>query len=629
MNISSIKKYCHSLNGFESQFIVFSAIIILIGLFPLNRLLMAQTPKANEIFRMSKNARDAEANGQFDQALDIWTFIVRNKPSDYSAYNGVQRCLIELERYDEALTFLDTMLIASLDKKVTFKPVKVSSDRIKVLFAAEREEEGALAIEQLLFEFRGDKNVYREIANVLFAERKSDEAIEVYWRGRKELGNPYLFAREVANFSESRMDWATAISEYILYLQESHDRLSYVTGAIGDMPSELGADSIAIAVIKQQKSLATTDFKPILTQLLATLYFRARDYETALAEFVSLEGNVDQRSVQLLDFAQMLVDEKEFNLAWKSYDEVLMLNGAKELIAEAHLGKGIIAVELGELDSAQAAFQSALQPGVTPVIAFEAYSHLGYIKLTINGSPKQARELFNAALKLNRKINRKADKIEKLEVASALTWAHEGNDSEAEKQLKKIINSNGSKRLQSSLARLELAQLYFRTGNIENALQTAEDLLIAAPASQQANEALALVALANDLQSDSLSLKMLGHLDQMIFLGRKLEVIELLDKLTVSASERVKEEALWRQYKLMLENDDPERALASLELIMSMKQSAYRPDLALLAAGDLSGRELNDLHQAIEFYETLLIDYPDSPLCDQARRRIKEISKES
>lgn len=606
-----------------------AALILTVSLFQPLYAQNISKEKRQEMYRMSRNARDAEKNGQVEQAYDIWKYIARENGVDFSSYNGIQRCLTGLARYDELLTFLDSVLVGAKVRKNKLKPVTVAADRVSVLLTAERNEEAETAIEQILSEYRNDSKAYSEIANILFAQRKNEEAIAIYRRGREVLRNPYLYAREIANYSEQRMDWETAISEYLLYLQESPKRLTYVTGVIGDMPAQMGADNLAITIIQDQRLTADPQFRQILTQLQASLHFRARRYSEALKTFVSMGGNSDEQAIFLLEFAQMLLDEEEYRFAWDSYREILLLEPTANLIAEAYLGIGVSAENLGQVDTAKTAYHAALKPGVTAAVAIQAYSRLGYIEMNHYRAPGSARGYFESALKLMKNVKLKPEEIEQLNVASALTWAKEENWSEAEKQLTRIIRSDSRTKKSSAYARSELANLYFRTGDFAKSRQIAESILLADPSSVQANEALAIIVITNDLAKDSLSLVAIGNLDRLMFLEDFEKAEGIIDSLSSSSSMHVREEVFWRQFRMKVDTGQYEAALLSIQNIIEMGGSAYRADMALLNAGELCEKQLNRPNDATKYYETLLIDYPDSPLCNQARRRMKLIAIES
>ncbi|MDP8228986.1 MAG: hypothetical protein P9M15_05995 [Candidatus Electryoneaceae bacterium] len=305
-----------------------------------------------ELYRMARSARSAESNGQLERALDLWRFISDRKPSDVSAYNGVQRCLIGLNRFDDALSFLDSTLVTSRLRQTRFSPITVTADRIGVLFVAGQDDQAQAAIAEMLMEFRGDPKTYKEAAQILFAQRFDDEALDTYRRGRQECSNPHLFAKEMAYYCEARMDWETAVTEYLLYLEDSPSRLRYVTGAIGDMPVQLGADSVATTVILQYRSQSSPNFQLVLSQLLADLHFRSQRYEQAFDMYIFIDSVGDGRGEKLLEFAQMLLDEGEIPLAQHTYNTILTLDAPQNVQLRALLGKGRTAEALNMPDSA-------------------------------------------------------------------------------------------------------------------------------------------------------------------------------------------------------------------------------------------------------------------------------------
>src|SRR4030042_2695507 len=52
-----------------------------------------------EVMRLTRLARQAESDARIDSALELWQSVMETQPGDYSAYLGIRRCLVELERF--------------------------------------------------------------------------------------------------------------------------------------------------------------------------------------------------------------------------------------------------------------------------------------------------------------------------------------------------------------------------------------------------------------------------------------------------------------------------------------------------------------------------------------------------
>ncbi|MDP8239070.1 MAG: tetratricopeptide repeat protein [Candidatus Hatepunaea meridiana] len=609
--------------------ILVSLIIIPTGITAPKKNTKSSFSKQQEIYRISRLARKAESDGKLEHALDLWEAVIAQKPNDYSAYRGIQRALVGLERYDEALKFLDAKLTVKLDKQGSIDPIMIHADRVGILFLSDTTDQAEAEIEKVLNKFKGFENVYTEIANVLFGQRLEDQAASVIQRGRKECKNPYLYAREMARWFEARMNWHGAIEEYLLYLEDRPDRLNFVTGAVGDMPENSGADSTAIIVISKNIRTVDKEFSIILRRLMASLHFKAQRYEEALAQYKLLDKIGHNPGQELLEFAGLLMSEGEYLLSWDAYNEVISANFSDQAKAHANLGKGHSTIALGEIDTAAAAFSAVLIPGSPPDAVFEAYESLGRLELDHNGSPERARKYFESALKTGKKASISRVRRDEVRVVSAITWAKEGDLKQAKRELKAIVRSNRAKSRAISSARLELTLVAFRSGDLEEMHTQANSLLASDPSSEFANDALMLTALLTDLKDAPEAIRSFGRADFEEFIYDYADAKIILDSLTASGNPVVIEEALWRLSRLEIKRNRIETALEHLNNIINLGESALRSDLAIFTTGKLYEDKIGNTQIAADYYERLLVEHPDSPLVDQARRRLSGLVEES
>lgn len=591
---------------------------------PTQKVTPQQQGTAQELYRLSRMARDAEGRGDYKRALELWQAVNDIKPGYTSAYSGIKRSYLALERFDEALAFLDGMLETALSGKINLDPVSIHADRVEVIFAGEGEETGRQAALNALEQFKGSEKIYLEISSVLAAQRLSDEALTVLLKGRTECRNRFLFARDLARWYEARMDWKSAIDEYLLYLEESPEHLNVVTGALGDISSRPDGDSLAVATIEARLRATSDKLKPVLRRLLAALHFRARRYDQALLQYKILERESGDLGRELLEFARLTASEREFELSRQAYKEVLAGNPGKDLSARALLGLGNAAEALGEIDSAAAAYRQILKPGTLPQYAFEAYSNLGKIEFRHFKNSAGARDYFDKALELAGRANIVSDQAASLEVDLGLTWEYEGDMAQAENIFKGVIKKTRRYPESAAKARYELCLLYFRIGEFEKSNREITNLVASNPAAAEMNEALTLKTMLLDLQGIPEALIAIGRTDLLFFQGKPDEALKVLETVENHGNDRVQEEILWKSYQISHDMQQFDTALMCLEDISNLN-SALRKDLALLRAGDLCIEYLHNSQQAISYYEKIMIEFPDSPLADEARRRVREI----
>lgn len=582
-----------------------------------------------ELYRVQRLARNAEADGNLERSLELWRAALEIEPDNSSSFRGIQRALIGLGHYQEAIAFLDTMYSVALSGLSKLDPVIVAADKIDILFLAGSTDVAEKEIDTLLTEFKGQEKVYTETASVLFRQRREERATEVIQAGRRECDDPFLYARDLARYHEARMSWRDAVSEYLLYLEEKQFRLNYVTGAIGDMPVEQGADSIAIATISDKIKSTKGEFAVTLRRLLASIHFKAKRYKEALEQFKLLDRTGVEPGQELLNFADLLMAEREYILAREAYAEMVGTGFSNQVTAHAVLGIGKASLALDDIDSARTAFSTILKPGSPPEAIFEAYEALGKIELSITGSPERARDMFKSALKIALKARISRERVDEVKVASALSWAKEGDLEKAQKELVDIVRIKHRKSQGTSLALYELTRVAFWQGDLEEMDNRAKALLNNDPSFDYANDALSIVTLMTDMKSEQEMIRILGKADFAAFRDDFYTARLILDSLTLHASPATMEAALWQRYHLELDRGIIEDALTELNKIIDLKGKTLRGDLALFNAGRLYEDEVRDPQAASEYYERLLIDYPDSPLVDQARRRLKYLIEDS
>jgi|GEM_PF-1087796 len=584
-----------------------------------------------EIQRASRLARQAENEGDYARALELWQFVYDKRPGDYSAYSGLKRNFIQLRRFDEGLAFIERVGGERTGKSVMgarFEPSMVVADRIEMLLAAERTSDALTAVERALVEHKGNQNVYRSISSILYSRRHSDEALAVLERGRREMGNPLLFAQEIAFQAESRMDWERATVENINCIRESPDRIPYITGVIADYAERPEAGDIVRKVLKQAASRSDGPTALLIRQLQAGLEFRARNYGPALEAYAGLYSAKAISAGEFLDVARQLTDERQFSLALSALNMLADDAAAADIISRVQVGRGSCYEAMGMPDSALTAYEAALIPGATPDLLATTQRKLGTLLLQIGRPPSEARRRFEAALAILKKISGSSiDDPGEIEIDIALTYLHERDFAQTRSRLEAIIRNTGRKAQGATRARLELARLYFRTGKPTDARQQAAQLVMAEPASVEANDALELMTLIDDLTEDSTSLAALGRCDLLNFIGRIDEAIGSLTEISAEGNApRVVESALRMVARMEEMRGNHRAALEALDRIVKIGTGSLRPDQALFEAGRIAVEALNDLKRGRRYLETLILEYPESPLIEAARRRLRSDS---
>ncbi len=586
--------------------------------------------KAQEIYKLSRAARLAEADGDWSKALELWQSIRKERKDDYAAYGGIRRALTSLSRFDEALAFIDASIKIAASGTMGIDPATMAADKIEVLFAAGRDQAAMTEIDRQISIYKGLPSIYRNIANVLYSQRHGDEAIALLKRARNDSNDKHLFSREIAQFAEVRMDWETAVAEYLLNLEEATENLSYVTGTLGDIMNEPGGDSLVLKTIDLR--LKSTDKRTIapFLELKANLLFRSRDYANSLVAYRQLDQTGSSDRKILLEIAQKLAEEDEPILALSAYNEFLKGDVPTETRYRTLLKIAKTWESLSKIDSAEASSRLVLVPGAPLDAIIEANYLLGKYSVLKRQPPAVSREYFEKALSLARKGSvAPGVNLEEVEIALALTYQLEARFDLARKELEKVVKLSGTRANAAPQARFELARLAFRQGDLEEAKKQADALLAADPSAEMSNEVLELASLLDGLKESPEVLKLLGQADMLALLGKPKEASMLLDSLaSKGANSRIVEEALWRKIDLQYERGETALVLKDLDRLIAIDGEVIRKDKALYEAGVLAQTVLSDQIRARKYYDNLLLDFPNSPLAERVRKLAKSITIE-
>lgn len=175
---------------------------------------------------------ELERAGRTQQAAAAYLAAVRSNPTDVAALLGLERVLPSLERTSELLPL--AARAAALD--TTSEPLRGLLVRSCVMLGA-LDSAAAVARRWARWRPRSD-TPYREWAIALSDVRAYGAAREAFLAGRKALGQPAVFAVELAELAQRTGDWEIAAGEWGLAVTAAPANLVNAAGELGDAPVE-------------------------------------------------------------------------------------------------------------------------------------------------------------------------------------------------------------------------------------------------------------------------------------------------------------------------------------------------------------------------------------------------------
>lgn len=565
--------------------------------------------------QLRRFASRAEIRGDFKSALHYYRQLREKRGhSRYwqTYYKGELRCLLAMKRFEEA----EGMIQREIESEGTtlsgaLKLENLLIDLGEVYLAWGKEYEAWVQWNRVLKEMGNNIQVYRNISAVLMRARKVDKAVAVLKKGEARLGGAVL-AQDLARAYTALMDYGSAVEYYLVYLRANASRYSYVERAIYSFPASVETAEAVIDALKSAKGVEGSD------KLLIGYLFSLGRYEDSLNQ--TLRGEISDKD--LIEFAVSLIGEGRYDLAMEAFERTMKRFPKSPLKSKVVLGMAECSEKLGRFDQALALYRDVVK--LYPRSTFEetALYSMGIIFLEGKNFPDSASVYFE---RIKRDFRRGQYYIP-AGLALGRCSVISGDLVSAIERYKEISSLTRRKTVQfTSEAMLMLGRCYLWSGEVDSAMAVWNRLSRRFPGMDAANDALNDALYFKDVGGGSAiqefsaawlflergsyekSLKgfraIIGHYPETTLSGRSV----LLGAEAVEAIEG-SENAL-----------DFMAHYITLYPIIGLKDEIY------LRMAEICLDDLDDIGRAKEYFETLLVEEPDSPLAPIVRRKLENL----
>ncbi len=595
-------------------------------------IVFAQT--ADELNTQYMLAQNYIQEAQFEKALPILVNLYHSQPSNYEYFQTLNQTYIQLKNYDAS--------IALIEDKITYLPGDINLvGLLGTSYYLKGNDNRAFEIwDNALKKFPKSEVNYRIIANYALQLRAFDKAIEYLKDGEAISQNPQFFAYDLANLYSITMRYKEATEQYCLILSQDPNQLSSVQSKILGYVNKPGALTQSIDVVKKYDSSKEIGFKYILTRL----YVEAKNYDKAYDLYKEIDSFQNNQGADLYNFGKFLYDEKVYKMAEKVLKDLINKYPGSPLISYVKLqyAKTLDAIVEEENNAQVPAWKTYYAPvknnssNVGKIVdayneiekiyphseaANEALLRIGEIKLNtyddLAGAKDIYQELFtNAPFSVFT-----AEAYEEL----GNGYLIKGDLISAQNCFQKIADNGRFPEDKRNYAAYELARITMYSGNFPKA----KDYLKAItndPKNSSANDAIELSLLMNTAQNDSSNLMTFAAGE---FLTDQKKFNEALEKYKIVSRDPLKlmlqniAELRVAEMEIALNNYDS--ASVQLQRIAGEKDANIYADKALYLLAKIYQFGLNNKPKAIETYESLLANFPNSLYLDAARSEILKI----
>lgn len=576
-------------------------------------------------------AENLERAGQYEDALRLFEELYLAEPSNTQYFNALHRVYLQLKNYAASIDLLE--------KRILEKPDDISIYGMlgSTYYIMGNEEKAYEVWDKSLLRTPNNPMVYRIIANYAVERRAFEKAIELYEYGKEISDDKVLFAYDLAQLYTLTMQFGKAAEEYCTILDKDPMQRQVIEQRILSYSGKPDALEATIPVVEDWSSRSNLS----LSYLLARLLTEAKEFEEAFEVYRDIDEEQTNLGKDLYSFAELLYREKNYLMAGKVYKEMIELYPNSPLIPIAKLGyaKSIEATLFEDyqqslplwksyfhftkydseiVDEVLTAFSEIIEIYANTEAAFEALLRMGLIQFYMQNDPLKASENFK--LVISDGINSKSSGNAYIELGNIALLS--GNLDEAGLYFSKIIEKTHSNNQSHNLAKFKLARVNFYKQNFEEANNLLSAILFNLK-DDNANDAIELSLVLNTTMNDSSNLV---HFAEAEFLAEQKKFSEAAIKYSLIYQNPqafvLHSITKLRQAEMMLAEDDYDEAEKLFESIAGEGEKNIYADKALYLLGKTYHLGIENKEKALEVFERLLIEFPNSLYIDEARNEI-------
>ena len=596
-------------------------IVFLFGIFALFQFARAQDTDKLMKLRLAQGFEEA---GEWERAVALYEELSKLEPNNYLFLDGLQRSYMQIKEYGKAINVIRRWLIfqpGDMNKMTALGGLYYDSGNEA---AADSVWKSVIAIDP------HNVQIYRIVANEMLQHRMYDQCIRTYLNGRSISKNDAMFADELGNLYAMLQQYMSASKEYLRLIKTTPEQLPLVQSRFSTFTAKPDGISAALETVKDE--LKNSPDNIALHRLYAWLLSEERRYDIALEQYRIIDRLSNANGNELFNFAQRLHQERVYKTAAEAFKEVIDDQKNSQLLPYARFGYARALEELVALpDTTVSLSESQLTYNIpiqlyetiaaehgNPDLAAQSLYRIGVIKFDRLFDLNGALYAFNRLKDVPSTSNISNDavlKIGDIQIAR--------NDlAEARKEYDRL--SKTSIVVYQDQAAFKLAELDYFEAKFDSALSILKrfnanlnmDLTNDALQLQyfiQENNTSAPEALTEFAKAD------------LLMRQRKYSesLVQFQDIVKHYSTALLVDDAMMKIGELYLLLKRPNEAITAFYFIADSIQLSILKDRAQFRIAEICQTVLNNKVRAIDAYEKLLSQFPNSLYAEETRKRIR------
>ncbi len=591
-----------------------SLVLLFSFLFCAMTMLAQESSLANQYYR----------DGEYEKASKLYKKLAeKNTNSDYY-FDQYIKTLIALEEYDNAEK--------SIKAQIKKFPQKV---QLYVTYGSllEQQNDYEKADKQYLKAINNlpaDVSIISRLGNAYSGNIKYDLAIQTFEKGRKLLNNDKLFSKNLANVYRLKGDKTKMLENYLDVVVDPNAKISSIQSNLHrEIKTEEEFTLLKTALFTRIQDYPDNTNFP---ELLAWTYIQSKDYNKAFKQVRSIDRTMNENGTRVYQLAALAEDDKDYETAIDAYNFLVedkgpgssyyvnakrsVLRCKRKLIMQDYK---LTPDELTSLDNEYKVFLDEF--GINSATAKMTQEYAEFVALYANDISRGI-ELLNILIK-NRGL--KKDILSSVKIDLADYYLIDGNIWEAT-LLYSQVDKDHQEEYIGELARFKNAKFSYFTGDFEWA-QAQFDILKTATSRLISNDAIDMSVFIMDnlgLDTTAVPLSMFAGAELLAYQHQFDAALDKLDSILILFPDHgLKDDILYTQADIFKDTKNYDQAVKAYEEIIAEYPEEIRADNSIYKLAEMYETVIPDVEKAKTLYEKLFIDYSNSTLAVEARKRYR------
>lgn len=553
------------------------------------------------------------AQGRFREVVGflqpIWEAELQVRPDEAIA-QALKRAYRSLKDYAGMRKVILQQLELNPQNPIT------QSDLAEAYFNDNMTDSGYTVIDRMLDSDPQDRERYHLAAQTYMRIGRYNEGLDVYRRARVTLGDSTIFAEEMARFFEARREYSNAIEEYFRWLNAHPEAQRNVQKSITNLIKIPEASSQITGAL--QRIIKSYPRHEYAHRLYGDLLFESGRVDSAFAEYRRADELSESPGQHRLFGVERAIETKKFTAArtealafLKDYPKHAELIRVNLALARAELELGNPEMAVGMLKSLAAQFPIDSE-------RLRIYYEIGEIYRRATPDKDSAETYFLAIIASpTRSPERTASWLRLGELA-----IYHGDLAKAESAFVQAAVSPAPT-LREEIA-FRQAELLFLKGEYDACATKMKEFMLQFPRGLYVNDAIKYTTMINDGR-DEMNWSLNRFAAGLVYLRREMRdsALAAFTQLSADSANRLADAAQFAVGDVHSSSAAFESAIDAYRTLIARFPESFMVPRAWARIGEIYADSLGDPLQAREAYQIILSDHKDSPVVEEARRRLQ------